>query len=73
VISRNTPGQVIKEARFWIETSSGINTTTVIYDATSGPEGAPTFSLYYDSNGAKCVKITDTYGNRDIIVKVIKY
>lgn len=73
VISRNTPGQVIKEARFWVETSSGTNYSTVIYDSTSGPEGAPSFNLYYDSNGAKCVRITDTYTNRDILVKVIKY
>ena len=73
VISRNTPGQVIKEARYWIETSSGVNSTTSIFDSTNGQEGPPTFNLYYDSNGTKCVKITDTNTNRDIFVKIMKY
>lgn len=73
VISRNAPGQVIKEARYWIETSSGVNSTTSIFDSTNGPEGPPTFNLYYDSNGTKCVKITDTHTNRDIFVKIMKY
>lgn len=73
VISRNTPGQVIKEARYWVETSSGIDSITSIFDSTNGPEGPPTFTKYYDSNGKSCVKITDTYGNRDFVVKVMKY
>lgn len=73
VMSRNTPGQVIKEARYWIETSSGIDRITSIFDTTSEPEGPPTFTKYYDSNGKPCVKVTDTYGNRDFVVKVMKY
>ena len=73
VMSRNTPGQVIKEARYWIETSSGIDRITSVFDTTSGPEGPPTFTKYYDSNTKPCVKITDTYGNRDFIVKIMKY
>lgn len=73
VISRNTPGSVIKIFKYWIDRSNGVDRTTQILDTTSGPEGAPTFTKYYDSNGAACVKITDTYGNRDIIATVIGY
>ncbi len=73
VISRNTPGAVIKIFKYWIDRSNGVDRTTQILDTTSGPEGAPTFTKYYDSNGAACVKITDTYGNRDIIATVVGY
>ena len=73
VINRNTPGSVIKIFKYWIDRSSGVDRTTQILNTTSGPEGAPTFTKYYDSNGAACVKITDTYGNRDIIATVVGY
>lgn len=73
VISRNTPGMVIKTGYYWVETSGGTNYTTMITDNTSGPEGAPTFTPYWDSNGAKCFSVTDTYNNRDIILEIIGY
>ena len=60
-------------AYYWIETSTGVDRATSIFDSTSGPEGAPTFTKYYDIDNKPCVKITDTYGNRDILVKIMKY
>ena len=73
VINRNTPGSVIKIFKYWIDRSSGVSRTTQILNTTSGPEGAPTFTKYLDSNGAACVKITDTSVNRDIIATVVGY
>ena len=73
VISRNTPGQVIKTGYYWIESSSGVNRSTSITDTTNGPEGSPNFNLYYDENGDKCVRVTDIYGNRDIILEIMGY
>nr|DAD58815.1 MAG TPA: hypothetical protein [Caudoviricetes sp.] len=73
VISRNTSGQVIKTGYFWDETASGINRSTSITDTTNGPEGSPNFNLYYDENGAKCIRVTDIYGNRDIILEIMGY
>lgn len=73
VISRNTPGSVIKICRYWIERDTGVDHITMLHDATEPQEGAPTFTKYIDSNGAACVAITDTYANRDIIVQAIAY
>lgn len=76
IISRNTPGSVIKTGYYWVETNSGINYSTVITDTTAGPEGAPTFTPYWDSNGAKCFSVIDNNNinsNRDIILEIIGY
>jgi len=73
VISRNTPGQVIKTGYYWIESSSGVNNSTSITDTTNGPEGSPNFNLYYDSEGAKCIRVTDIYNNRDIMLEIMGY
>ncbi len=73
VISRSTPGQVIKTGYYWIATSSGDNSSTSITDTTNGPEGSPNFTLYDDSEGAKCIRVTDRYNNRDIMLEVMGY
>ena len=76
VISRNTPGAVIKTGYYWIESSSGTNNSTSITDTTIGPEGSPSFSLYYDSEGKKCIKVIDNNdinSNRDIMLEIMGY
>lgn len=72
VISRNPSGAVIKTGYYWIESSSGTNNSTSITDTTSGPEGPPSFSLYYDSEGKRCIKVIDN-NNRDIMLEIMGY
>ena len=76
IISRNTPGMVIKTGYFWNETSTGTNYSTSITDTTNGPEGSPNFNLYYDANGDKCVRVIDgnnNNSNRDIMLEIMGY